>query len=167
MRIKLLPTRITLVNSLTWPCALSFYLFFSLGASCLVDVTSPRTISIDKEKISSRTRVLPTRITLVKLISMAMRIKNLRPCSLDSSSRVQVALWWFNYAYTCLLREVETGEGAVPFRKRKRLIKRKFSSVPPLFSYKSARPLRKMFHRPCYAYGCVVYLFIVFYDSKS
>ena len=56
MRIKLLPTRITLVNSLTWPCALSFYLFFSLGASCLVNVTSPRTISIDKEKISSRTQ---------------------------------------------------------------------------------------------------------------
>ena len=56
MRIKLLPTRITLVNSLTWPCALSFYLFFSLGASRLVDVTSPRTISIDKKKISSRTQ---------------------------------------------------------------------------------------------------------------
>lgn len=69
-----------------------------------------------------------------------MRIKNLGPFSLESSSRAQVALWWFNYAYTCLLREVETEEGAVPFRKRKRLIKRKFSSVP-LFLAASQRAL--------------------------
>lgn len=69
-----------------------------------------------------------------------MRINNLGPCSLDSSLRVQVALWWFNYAYTCLLREVETGEGAVPFRKENDLL-RGNSPQSPLFLAASQRAL--------------------------
>ena len=96
-----------------------------------------------------------------------MRIKNLGLCSLDSSSRVQVALWRFNYAHTCLLREVETGEGRYLFEKENDLL-RGNSPQSPLFLAASQRALFFfMFHRPCYAYGCVIYLFIVFYDSKS
>ena len=69
-----------------------------------------------------------------------MRIKNLGLCSLDSSSRVQVALWWFNYAHTCLLREVETGEGRYLFEKENDLL-RGNSPQSPLFLAASQRAL--------------------------